>query len=297
MPAASPSRSSVSAVVVSRDEGERLCHTVHALLATLPRGAEVVVVDDASTDGSADFLGSGYPDVRLIRPPERLGSAAARNAGARAAAGDVVVFCDAHVAPPVGWVEPLLEALARPDVGASGPCVSVMGRPDLRGYGLTWVDAEMNVTWLPRRGTGPYPVPVLGGFFLAMRRDVFAAVGGFDDGILGWGGEDKELCLRLWLLGYRCLVVPEVAVAHHFRSALPFGLERGALWHNLLRIGAVHFGRARLARLLACIAARPHFSVGLARFLEGDGGSRRARLLGERRHDDDWYFARFGIDL
>jgi len=297
MPAASSSSPSLSAVVISRNEGALLRGTVHALLGTLPRSAEVVVVDDASTDGSADFLGSSYPSVRLVRPPERRGASAGRNLGARSARGDVLVFCDAHVLPPAGWVDPVCTALEDPATGAVGVGVSVQGRPDLRGYGLTWTDAALNVAWLPRRGGGPYPVPVVGGFFLAMRRDVFAATGGFDDGILGWGGEDRELCLRLWLLGHPCVMVPEVTVVHRFRATLPHALEPGALWHNLLRIGGVHFQRQRLARLLRCLTRLPDFSLGLARYLEGDGAVRRRRLSELRAHDDDWYFERFGLDL
>src|SRR4051812_26101044 len=236
MPASSSSPPSVSAVVVSRNEGDYLLRTVHGLLATLPAGAEIVVVDDESTDGSADFLGPAYPSVRLLRPPVRLGSAAARNFGARESTGRTVVFCDAHIIPPMGWAEPVLGALRDPRVGASGPAISVIGRPDLRGYGLTYRDAAINVTWLPQRGERPYGVPILGGCCLAMRRDVFDAIGGFDDGILGWGAEDVELSLRLWLLGFECRVVPAVAVAHRFRSVLPHPLEAGALWHNVLRV-------------------------------------------------------------
>ena len=154
--------SSVTAVVTSRNEGTRLRETVHALLGTLPADGEVVVVDDASTDASADFLGPAYPSVRLVRPPERVGAAAGRNLGARAATGEVLVFCDAHVLPPAGWTAPVCAALGAAGVGAAGVGVSVEGRPDLRGYGLTWADAALNVTWLPRRGEQPYPVPILG---------------------------------------------------------------------------------------------------------------------------------------
>src|SRR5215210_2924280 len=103
---ASQSRPSFSAVIPAHNEGDSLQRTVHALLATLPADGEIVVVDDGSSDGCADFLDSGYPAVRRLRPPVRLGAPAARNAGARDARGELLVFCDAHVIPPFGWADP-----------------------------------------------------------------------------------------------------------------------------------------------------------------------------------------------
>jgi cellulose synthase/poly-beta-1,6-N-acetylglucosamine synthase-like glycosyltransferase len=266
---------------------------VHGLLATLPADGEIVVVDDASTDGSSDFLGPSYPTVRLVRAEKRLGSPCARNAGARAARGPILVFCDAHVLPPFGWPYLVTRALAAPEVGAAGAAVAVVGRPTSIGYGLAWRDDALNPEWLPWRDDSPYPVPILGGAFLAIRSEVFRDVGGFDEGIVDWGGEDAELSLRLWLLGYTCLVLPRVAVAHEFRARLPHTLRPGALSHNLLRIGAVHFGRDRLARLVAELARRPDFPVAVARLLDGDYETRRSELRARRRHDDDWYFEQF----
>src|SRR5215217_324971 len=129
MSSSSTSRRDLSVVVPSHNEGGNLRDTVHALLATLPSSGEVIVVDDASDDGSADFITSNYGGVRLLRLPERLGASAARNAGAAISSADVFVFSDAHVTPPMGWADVLLSALARPGVGAVAPVISVAGRP------------------------------------------------------------------------------------------------------------------------------------------------------------------------
>jgi hypothetical protein len=126
-----------------------------------------------------------------------------------------------------------------------------------------------------------------------MRRGVFAGVGGFDTGLVGWGGEDAELCLRLWLLGYRCLVVPRAVIVHVFKDVLTHELPSDAVLHNLLRIAATHFGRERLARTIANRAGEPQFPEAVARLLDGDAFERRACLRATRAYDDDWYFARF----
>jgi cellulose synthase/poly-beta-1,6-N-acetylglucosamine synthase-like glycosyltransferase len=291
---ASRSSPSVSAVVPAYNEGGQLRTTVHALLATLPGRSEIVIVDDGSTDGCADFVDSAYPSVRVLRPQARLGAAAARNAGAEEARGELLLFCDAHVLPPFGWPAVFRRVLADEGVGAVAPAVSVIGAPALVGYGLVWRDEALNVEWLPRRQAAPYPVPILGGCFLGMRREVFEATGGWDGGLTGCGGEDAELSFRLWLLGYRCMLVPSVVVAHRFRRVRPYDMDSAVIPHNFLRIGTVHFGRERLARLVRCLARTPTFPSAVAAVVDGDSASRRTKLRAERTRDDDWYFEQFG---
>jgi GT2 family glycosyltransferase len=82
MSSTSTSRPDLSLVVSSHNGGASLRNIVHAQLATLPSSTEVIVVDDASDRGSADFISTGYGGVRLIRVPERLGAQGACNAGA-----------------------------------------------------------------------------------------------------------------------------------------------------------------------------------------------------------------------
>ena len=296
MSSGSTSRAEVSVVVPSHNEGGHLRDTVHALLATLPSSGEVIVVDDASDDGSADFLVSGdYGGVRLLRPPERLGAPAARNAGAAASSADVVVFSDAHVTPPMGWAETLLTALARPGVGAVAPVISVAGRAEARGFGLSWSDAALNVAWLRPRGDACYPVPMLPGGFLAVRRQAFDACGGFDPGLVRWGCEDQEISLHLWGRGYECLLVPLVDVAHVFRQRFPYAVDAETALHNKLRMAAVHFGRHRFGRVIAALQDSPGFAAAMARLVDGDTARRRHQVRLERSRDDDWFCERFAI--
>jgi GT2 family glycosyltransferase len=283
-------------VVPSHNEGGNLRDTVHALLATLPRSSEVIVVDDASDDGSSDFLtAGGYGGVRLLKPPHRLGAPAARNAGAAAGSADVIVFSDAHVTPPMGWADVLLSALSRPGVGAVAPVISVAGRAAARGYGLSWSDAALNVVWLRPGGDACYPVPLLPGGFMAVRREAFDACGGFDPGLVRWGSEDQEISLHLWARGYECLLVPQVDVAHRFRRHFPYPVDAETALHNKLRVAAVHFGRRRFGLVIAALQGSPGFAPAMARLLDGDTAGRRSRLRLERTRDDNWFCERFGI--
>ena len=251
---------SLSLVLINLNEGEYLRRTVENLSASLPEDGEIIVVDDGSTDGSADLLKPDGDRLKVLRQRKRLGIASARNLGARHARGKVLVFSDAHVAAPPQWTGPLLHALLDPDVGAVNPAIRAMrypgdylspkrstnnGNGEATGYGLGWSDAGLSCEWLACKGPKPYPVPLLGGGFLAMRRSVFAATGGFDTGLVVYGSEDAELSLRLWTLGYECLVVPEVEVAHLFRGEIPYEVDWEPVLYNKLRLAAIHFSPER----------------------------------------------------
>jgi GT2 family glycosyltransferase len=292
---ASLSPISVSAVIVSHNEGDHLRRTVDSLLAGLSPDGEIVVVDDASTDGSATALASGYYGVTVVQTEMRLGVSAARNWGAAWARGDIFVFSDAHVTASPGWFAPLREVLTNPKVGIVGPVVGAMGQPESKGYGFRWKDAALNVEWLGWQSGEPHPVPMLAGCFVALRREVFNAVGGFDPGMVVYGSEDAELCLRLWTLGYHCVLVPSVAVAHLFRPSHPYSVPWEATLHNILRLAVVHFGPERTRRVVACLTSNGAFPSAFSRLVESDAWQRRAEIRAIRNHDDDWFCERFSI--
>ncbi len=291
--------SSVSVIVASLNDGEYLRRTVDSLLASLPSGGEIIVVDDGSTDGSADCLGDCRESVTVIRSGGRLGVAGARNFGAQHACGGVLVFSDAHVEVPADWAAPLLAVLARPEVGAVAPGISIM-RPtavESTGYGQKWRDATLVTDWLGRQSKEPYPVPLLGGGFLAMRREFFAATGSFDSGMMVWGAEDSELCIRLWTLGYECWVVPSVDVAHRFRPTYPYQVSWEPVLHNKLRLATVHFGPERLRRVVERLKQNAAFPAAIARLASSDVESRSSLMRSLRRYDDEWFFSKFKNEL
>lgn len=287
----------ISVVVLTLNEGEMLRKTVQALDATLPEGAEILVVDDGSTDGSPDFLNHASPEnecrKRLFRT-DHLGVARGRNFGGRRAQGEIIVFSDAHVEPPPGWWEPLLEVLKDPAVGAAGPGITDFADPDRRGFGMRFLDASLDAEWLCPEYDDVIPVPLLPGGFWAIRRDVFETTGGFDEGMLRWGSEDFEFSLRLWMLGYELRVAPEVEVAHLFRDAGNYVVESRWARHNQLRTAYLHFSDERFERVRHSLAELDDFEAGYQLFLQSSAPERRAELRAARVRDDDWYFQKFG---
>lgn len=297
----------ISVVIATVNEGEHLRRTVENLMATLPQDGEIIVVDDGSVDGSTDFINALDGRVVLLRTPDRLGSASARNFGARHARGEVLLFCDAHVAAPPDWAPALLLPLQRTDVGAVMPAVRVMRYPDdyissgaskeARGYGLRWRDAALSVDWLGCKTSQPYPVPLLGAAFMMVRRNVFAATGGFDSKIVTWGTEDAEFSFRLWTLGFECLVVPGVDVAHLFRSQRPYRVDWESVLYNKMRLASIHFGSERKQLVAEQLKRNPAFAGALSRLSAVDIEDRRTQMLNLRRYDDDWFFRKFQREL
>lgn len=291
-----PGEISISVVIPSRNEGAFVAATVENLLAGLPADSEVIVVDDATTDGSIEAIRPD-PRVQIMRLPGSLGVARARNLGARLASGRVLVFSDAHVHAPADWATALTAPLARPEVGATGPVLCDLYVRESKGHGLRFCDAATSVEWLYRSGDEPYPVPVLPGFFIVMRREVYAEVAGFDDGMLVYGMEDPELSVHLWALGYQCILVPTIEIGHYYRRPPPdYQLDWETGLHNILRLGVTHFGMRRLEGMIRRHLQDPAFPAAAARLAASDAGDRRAWVARCRKYDDEWYFTHFQMD-
>jgi GT2 family glycosyltransferase len=286
--------SPLSVVVISRNEGAELRRTVENLEDTLPPGGEVVVVDDGSTDGSSAHLARRRGRVRLKRA-KNLGVARARNWGARLSRGAIVVFADAHIRLPSMWWRPLVEILENPKVGGAAPAVTHLRPTTYRGYGLRLTGPDLDAQWLTRRSADPFPVPILPGCCLAMRREVFEATGGWDEGMLLRGGVDNEGCVRFWLFGYDLVIAPEVLVRHQFRKKSPYPIGWGPYLHNRLRLAFAHLSASRLGKVVSALRHFEAFGEALALLVEGDISAHRPEMLKRRVRSDDWFFERFGM--
>jgi len=136
-------------------------------------------------------------------------------------------------------------------------------------------------------------VPLLSGAFVAMRRNVFASIGGFDPAMEAGGVEDAELSFRLWTLGYRCVVVPELDVAHLFRNDRPYPIGWEQVLFNKLRLATVHFHEERRRRVIEKLSGNPALPAVIARIDSDDTRDRRHRLRALSLHDDNWFFRHF----
>ena len=200
---------SISVVIVPRYPGPLLESTLEAVLETAPESAEIIAVGDSGAVRDTR--------VTVVARPSANDRVAAITAGCARARGDVVVLCDGGVRPNPGWANVFCEALKRSDAGVVGPAL-VYGEGNTV-HGLTLRTACLNVDWIRAApSTEPFAVTVVPGAMMAFRREVLEAVGGFDPGMTGVGGEDTEFCIRLWRAGYVCLNVPSASAAVQFEE-------------------------------------------------------------------------------
>jgi glycosyltransferase involved in cell wall biosynthesis len=161
--------------------------------------------------------------VRVVHNDTNRGFAAACNQGAEVAAGEVVVFLNNDTLPVDRWLDLLLEPFADPGVVAAGPRSNFVFGPQLVPD-VPYDPARMPELrrfvreWRERHAGEVTEVERLVGFCLAVRRDAFRAVGGFDEGFGAGGWEDADLCSRLRSAGGR-LVIAHAAFVHHVGHA------------------------------------------------------------------------------
>jgi GT2 family glycosyltransferase len=284
---------SISVVVIGRNEGRELARTVENFDDTLPAGAEVVVIDDGSTDGSGKRVKLRRGRITMTRVAN-YGVARARNLGARKGRGGVIVYADAHVRLEPDWWRPMLDVLDDRRVGGVAPAITGYNGGRL-GYGLTFRNASLEVRWRRRRPRVAEPAPIIPGCCFATRRDVIEATGGWDEAQRQRGNIDNEGCVRLWMLGYELMITPDTVVAHKFRKRSPYRVGWPEFMFNRLRLAFAHFGPARLGRVVASLRNYPGFGDALAILAESDIAERRRELQARRVRDDDWYCKRFNM--
>lgn len=225
-------RTRVAVILVDFNAGELLPRALRCLDAQTRRPDRVLLVDNASTDGSVEAVERDFPHVEVLRMGVNAGFAAANNAGV-AAAGDcdwvALLNTDAFADPR--WLEALLEAAeshpecssfasrmmratAPGEIDGSGDVYHVSGLAWRRDHGRALADA-------PRALSAQEVLSACAGAAM-YRREVFLAQGGFDEHLTSYL-EDADLGLRLRLAGHRCLYVPD-AVVEHVGSATT-GLE------------------------------------------------------------------------
>jgi len=288
----------VSVVMPVYNEGEKLHQTLRAFRDTMDVSYEAVVVNDGSTDSGCDFLRAQPPpfeNVLLLEMVKRNGVARSRNLGAERARAPVLVFMDAHCAPRAGWLAKLLAELDQPNAGIVAPQISSLETPSATTFGLRLCGRNFNVEWLPRRADQPYPVPLVGGGCMVMRRDFFESVGRFD-AMRSFGLEDIEFCLRCWLFGYSVTMVPQAEVAHLFKKH-PFPVGWHDHLYNVLRTAVLHFDGGPLERILASARTKPAFSEAVSSLLASDIWTRYSFVRSKRKHDAEWFCKEFAIEI
>ena len=200
-------RSTLSVIVPFFNAPEKLERCL-AALARSNADFQLVLVDDCSSDARATEIAGGAP-ARCVRMEKNSGPAAARNAGARVASGDILAFIDSDVVVEPDTLAKLRGAFeAEPSIGA---CFgSYDDEPDSHGL----VSEYRNLLHHYTHQTGPRDATTFWAGCGAIRRDVFEELGGFDEAYQRPSIEDIELGMRIHTAGYTIRLAPEIQCKH-----------------------------------------------------------------------------------
>uniref|UniRef100_A0A7S0AL75 Polypeptide N-acetylgalactosaminyltransferase n=1 Tax=Pyrodinium bahamense TaxID=73915 RepID=A0A7S0AL75_9DINO len=248
---------SMSVVLPCAGEGDFAFKTVRSVYETTPESIlhEIIVVDDGSeppleTSHLTEQVRSRYR-VRLIRHADTVGLIGSKKDGGDAAAGDIVVFFDCHVAPQRGWHNSFLRLIGENYRRIVTPVITDLdvgswkqrrGRQGQAKCYLTW-DADFK--WF--ESDDPY-VPVLSGGLLGISKRWWNETGGYDEQMIGWGGENLDQSLRSWLCGGEIMMAQDSFVAHMWRvpndprTAAKYRVKAGAAITNRMRAAVAWFG-------------------------------------------------------
>ena len=242
-PGPRPAHPSVSVVVPVHGHQPFLAEQIEALASQSYGGWwEVLICDngcDAYTLSLPGRHGAGLARLRVIDATGRPGACFARNRGVDEARGELILICDADDVVGAGWVENLVRAAATADL--------VGGHVD---YGR--LNTALSAAWRMPLTDGRLPtqlgfLPFAVGCNLAVWRDLYLAVGGCDEEVVGGrGGDDVDLSWRVQLAGGRLAFAPEAVVHYRLRSDLRslvrqmygYGQSSAVLYRNYRRYGA-----------------------------------------------------------
>ncbi len=180
---------------------------------------EVILIDDASTDETPDFLATISEKCRVVRNSENLGFSKSNNRGAKVATGDLLLFLNNDLELSPGWLEPMLILeKSQHKVGAVGNIQRNYSTGLIDHAGIFFdLNGMPTHAWKNRKRLPPQAwserTAITGACFL-IKRQLFESLNGFCEDYLN-GMEDVDLCARLKSLGYRMLVSHESVIKHH----------------------------------------------------------------------------------
>jgi len=211
---------------------QNLIHSIHKAAGSL--SYEIIIVDNASSDGSVDFISDKFPEVKLISNNENLGFGKANNQGLKIAEGKFILLINPDAIVSEDTFTKMISFFeTHPSVGLAGcKILNPDGTLQLacrRSFPGPWTSfckvtglsslfpnsglfARYNLTYKDENES--YEVDAISGSFMMMRKEVYENTGGFDEDYFMYG-EDLDLCYRIQQAGYQVYYVHETQIIHY----------------------------------------------------------------------------------
>lgn len=217
---------SVSVILVNLNRLDLLRNALRSLLDSPRANTEIIVVDNASSDGSAAMVAAEFPSVRLIRNTTNKGFCEANNQGIAIATGEFIALLNNDAEAGPGWLDALVQAIEKnPRAGMAASKVLVWEdsrRLDKVGH-LIFLDGQNRGRGSGEIDNGQYDTmeDVLwpDGCAALYRHSMLDEIGGFDEDFFAYA-DDAELGLRARLAGWSCVYAPTAVVRHHRGATL-----------------------------------------------------------------------------
>lgn len=273
----------VSIIILNWNGKPYIRQCLTSVIKTNYQNLEIIVVDNASTDGSREIIKNEFPQVILIENPKNLGFCNGNNIGIKRASGDIIVLLNNDTIVDENWIKEIVKKAHNPKVGVVGCKLYYPGSKVIQslGYREKFLGYWENVG-AGQEDKGQFDdvedVDYVSGAALAVKREVLQKVG------LLRPPADIDLCYRVRKAGYKVVVAPNAIVYHYGSASWKYVPIKGMYLHNKKRIYFIlnHYPPRFLLKYLFEYPIKS-FRIDLCKFIRGESIAQKVTLTNKKK--------------
>ncbi|HKK47205.1 MAG TPA: glycosyltransferase family 2 protein [Balneolaceae bacterium] len=240
----------ISIIIVSWNALEHLKNYLPSVAETEYEDFEIILADNASTDGSKAWVEANYPNIRIATFDNNYGYCGGNNRAVPHATGDILIFLNNDVRVEPNWLDAIARCFKNEKIAAAQPKMLSDERREyfeyagaaggyLDRFGYSFCRGRIFDTVEEDVGQYDNPADILwaSGAALAIRKEIFEKLGGFDEDF-EFHMEEIDICWRIWNNGYKVRFCPKSVIYHLGGGSLPMGSPRKVYYNyrNNLRM-------------------------------------------------------------
>ncbi len=265
-------KKSISVTIPNYNGQELLSKNLPLLFSALKKHVldyEVIISDDASKDDSVKFLKENYPEIILVEHKHNRGFSENINAAIHRAKKDLVLLLNTDVELTEDYFEPLFKYFEKPDTfGVMGKVVGIKDgevQDAAKFPTISRISIRANINYIPAEPTERWlPTLFLSGGWALVHRAKLMKLNGFDEIYSPFYGEDVDLSLRAWKIGYQCYFEPH-SICKHPSSTTIGKMKRSrvkvAAKRNKMLLHFIHLNRIDLFLYFVALSLKVPFRL------------------------------------